>query len=135
MVVNPWWSEGGAEYMAQLLYSKQPGIYSNYSNYLRDRMEWKMHSKNDLLDNEFISDIPYGERAYIAYDLGAWAIVYLISLVGEDRYRIDFYNDLNDYGWEESFIRNFNMTSYQFLTEFHEFLDLDIEDQLSILPN
>ena len=30
MVENPWWSEGGAEYMAQLLYSEQPLIYNNY---------------------------------------------------------------------------------------------------------
>tara|TARA_B100000809_G_scaffold250367_1_gene282754 strand:- start:2134 stop:3060 length:927 start_codon:yes stop_codon:yes gene_type:complete len=71
MVINPWWSEGGAEYMAQLLYSQQEGVYDNY---LRDRMTWKMQSKDDLFENEFISEIPYGDRAYIAYDLGTWAI-------------------------------------------------------------
>ena len=131
MVINPWWSEGGAEYMAQLLYSQQPGVYSNY---LRDRMTWKMQSKNDLLEGELISDIPYGPRGYIAYDLGAWAIAYLISIVGLDTYRIDFYDDLNDYDWEESFSRNFNMSSADFLIDFHEFLNLNISEQLGILP-
>ena len=131
MVVNPWWSEGGAEYMAQLLYSQQDGVQDNY---LHERMTWKMSSKDHLYDNELISDIPYGERAYIAYDLGSWAIAYLISLVDLETYRNDFYNDLNQYGWEESFNVNFGMTSNQSLTSFHEFLELDINDQLFIIP-
>ena len=131
MVVNPWWSEGGAEYMAQLLYSQQEEVYDNY---LRDRMTWKMQSKNDLFENELISDISYGERAYIAYDLGTWAIAYLISIVDIETYRSNFYNDLNEYGWEESFNINFGMTSDEFLIAFHEFLELNINDQLSIIP-
>jgi len=131
MVVNPWWSEGGAEYMAQLLYSQQNGVPNNY---LQERMTWKMSTKVDLYDNELISDIPYGERAYIAYDLGTWAIAYLISLVGLDTYRVDFYNDLNQYGWEESFNINFGMTSDDFLVSFHEFLELNISEQINIIP-
>ena len=131
MVVNPWWSEGGAEYMAQLLYSQQDGVYNNY---LRDRMTWKMESKDDLYENESISEIPYGERAYIAYDLGAWAIAYLIHIVDIESYRITFYNNLNDHSWEESFNISFNMSSEEFLTNFHEFLNLELEEQLSIIP-
>ena len=131
MVVNPWWSEGGAEYMAQLLYSQQNGVYDNY---LKDRMSWKMESKDDLFENEFISEIPYSNRAYIAYDLGAWAIAYLISIVGIEAYRVDFYNSLNEHGWENSFSINFNMTSNEFLIDFHEFLQLSIQEQLTIIP-
>ena len=131
MVVNPWWSEGGAEYMAQLLYSQQEGVIDNY---LSERMSWKMQSKNDLLEGELISDIPYGDRAYIAYDLGTWAVAYLISIAGLDSYREDFYNDLNQYGWEGSFSINFGLSPSEFLVSFHEFLDLDINEQLSILP-
>ena len=131
MVVNPWWSEGGAEYMAQLLYSQQNGVYDNY---LKDRMSWKMESKDDLFENEFISEIPYSNRAYIAYDLGAWSIAYLISIVGIETYRVDFYNSLNEHGWENSFIINFNMTSNEFLINFHEFIQLSIQEQLTIIP-
>ena len=131
MVHNPWWSEGGAEYMAQLLYSEQEGVQQNY---LHERMSWKMESKNDLYENEIISEIPYGERAYIAYDLGTWAIAYLINTVGLETYRVNFYDSLNEYNWEESFNINFQMTSNEFLTEFHEFLNLNIEEQLNIIP-
>ena len=131
MVVNPWWSEGGAEFMAQLLYSQQDGVYDNY---LRDRMTWKMQSKNDLYENELISEIPYGDRAYIAYDLGTWAIAYLINIVDMESYRIIFYNNLNEHTWEESFNISFNMSSEEFLINFHEFLNLDLEEQLSIIP-
>jgi len=131
MVVNPWWSEGGAEYMAQLLYSQQTGVNNNY---LRERMSWKMQSKSDLLDGESIAEIPYGERGYIAYDLGTWAIAYLISISSLDEYRIHFYDRLNEYGWEESFVLSFGITPDQFLTDFHQFLNLDLNEQLSILP-
>ena len=131
MVVNPWWSEGGAEYMAQLLYSKQDGVDSNH---LKDKMSWKMQSKNDLMEGELISDIPYGNRAYIAYDLGTWAIAYLISMVGEEVYKVSFYDSLNNYGWEDAFYLNFNISSYQFLVDFHQFLELDISQQINILP-
>ena len=61
-------------------------------------------------------------------------IAYLISIVGSDTYRIDFYDDLNEYGWEESFNRNFNMSSDNFLEDFHNFLNLSILEQLSIIP-
>ena len=88
----------------------------------------------DFLDNKLISEIPYGPRAYIAYDLGTWAIAYLVSIVGIDTYRVAFYNDLNEHGWEASFNINFNMSSDDFLISFHEFLNLSIQEQLSIIP-
>ena len=49
MVKNPWWSEGGAEYMAQLLYSRQEGVAADY---LKERMEWKLQSKNELVQGK-----------------------------------------------------------------------------------
>ena len=51
---NPWWSEGGAEYMAQLLYSKQKGVRPNY---LREIMERKLRALKDIRDGESIKDI------------------------------------------------------------------------------
>ena len=131
MVINPWWSEGGAEYMAQLLYSQQDGVSENY---LRNRMSWKMQSKNDLLENELISEIEYGERGYIAYDLGSWAVAYLISITDIELYLNDFYDSLNNNDWENSFTSTFGMNSAEFLIDFHQFLDLSLQEQLNILP-
>ena len=131
MVENPWWSEGGAEYMAQLLYSRQPGV--DYG-YLKERMAWKMDTRDLLLAGEHFSDIPYGPRAQIGYDLGTWFIAYLIDQVGEDAYAIDFYDDLNDLDWEASFLTNFGISSQGMLDDFEEFLDAPLEDQLEIIP-
>jgi hypothetical protein len=41
---------------------------------------------------------------------------------------------LNDLGWEGSFVENFGVSSEQMLSDFDEFLELTIEEQLVILP-
>jgi hypothetical protein len=131
MVENPWWSEGGAEYMAQLLYSRQAGVDSGY---LKERMSRKMGTRDLLLPGERFSDIPYGPRARIGYDLGTWFVAYLIDQVGEDTYQADFYDDLNELGWEGSFLTNFGVSSQVMLDSFEEFLYGPLEDQLDIIP-
>ena len=128
---NPYWGEGGAEYMAQLLYSRQDGVDSNY---LKDRMTWKMEAKNNLEDGESIANITYGQRAHIAYDLGSWYVAYIINQTSEDAYLNGFYDDLNELGWEGSFVKNFGVSSEQMLSNFNDFLDLTIEEQLEIIP-
>ena len=131
MVENPWWSEGGAEYMAQLLYSRQAGVASGY---LKERMSGKMGTRDLLVAGERFSDIPYGPRARIGYDLGTWFVAYLIDEVGEDTYTVDFYDDLNELGWEGSFVANFGVSSQVMLDSFEEFLYFPLEDQLEIIP-
>ena len=51
--------------------------------------------------------------------------------LGDDEWHSVF---INQYGWEESFNINFGVTSVQFSVSFHEFLYLDISDQLNIIP-
>jgi hypothetical protein len=131
MVENPWWSEGGAEYMAQLLYSRQPGVRSGY---LKEQMERKMGSRSLLEEGESITNIPYGERARVAYDLGTWFIAYLVHQVGEDAYRVGFYDDLNDLGWEGSFVENFGVSSESMLDGFELLLEEPLSAQLEIIP-
>ena len=135
MVRNPWWSEGGANYLSELLYSQQPGVSTNY---LKDRMSWKMNVKPDFLAyGKRLEDLEYGEQnnaTRFAYDLGTWFIAYLIYHVGLDVYRVNFYDDLNEYGFEGSFIKNFGKSSEEYLNDFHSFLNMDIENQLEIIP-
>ena len=129
---NPWWTEGGAEYMAQLLYSKQNGVSSSY---LKEMMERKLSSLKNLREGESIKDIPYGKRGRIAYDLGAWFIAFIINKTSEEDYLVKFYRDLNSKGFEGSFIKNFGSSSKDLLDEFHyTFLKLSIEDKLKIIP-
>ncbi len=129
---NPWWAEGGAEYMAQLLYSRQEGVRPDY---LQQKMQRKLRSLGDLQDGESIRDIPYGKRGIVAYDLGAWFIAFLIHKTSEKAYQINFFDDLNSEGFEGSFVKNFGGSSETFLEEFHNtFLKLSLKDKLSILP-
>ena len=135
MVRNPWWSEGGANYLSELLYSQQPGVSTNY---LKDRMRWKMNVKPDFIAyGKRLEDLEYGEQnnaTRFAYDLGTWFIAYLIYHVGLEVYRVNFYDDLNEYGFEGSFIKNFGKSSEEYLNDFHSFLNMDIENQLEIIP-
>ena len=85
---NPWWGEGGAEYMAQLLYSRQSGVRPGY---LREVMRRKLNSLKNLGDGENIKDIPHGPRGRIAYDLGTWFIAFIISKTSEETYRVKFF--------------------------------------------
>ena len=129
---NPWWSEGGAEYMAQLLYSKQKGVRVNY---LKEVMQRKLHSSGSLREGETIRDIPYGGRARIAYDLGAWFIAFLISKSSEEAYRVNFFKALETRGFEGAFLDSFGRSSKALLEEFHNhFLSLSRRSQLKIIP-
>ncbi len=130
---NPWWQEGGAEYMAQLLYSKQEGVREGY---FKEVMNRKLQSIKDLKEDQRIDQIPYGPNARVAYDLGSWFIAFLIHKTSEEAYRVGFFNSLNDEGFEGSFVTNFGTSSAQMLDAFHtDFLTLPTEEKLAILPN
>ncbi len=131
---NPWWLEGGAEYMAQLLYSRQEGVRDDY---LQEVMKWKLRSMPMLAKSEVnrIDEISYGPRAMIAYDLGAWFIAYLINKTSEEAYRDHFFDDLNELGFEGSFVKNFGSSSEAMLEDFHNnFLKLSSQEKMLILP-
>ena len=68
--VNPWFVEGGATYMSELLYSQQTNVSSNY---LEEVMEWKMQNVNNFLALGIrIEDIQYADgfpNTQYAYEL------------------------------------------------------------------
>ena len=129
---NPWWIEGGAEYMAQLLYSRQTGVREGY---LIEKMKRKLRAIDDLEDGESIRNIAYGRRGHIAYSLGAWFVAFVIDKSSEEAFRVGFFKDLNKLGFEGSFEKNFEHTSQELLREFHEeFLKKSESEMLQILP-
>ena len=135
-----WFNEGGAEYMAQTTTQRlrdSGTLTASTWNPLTDRMESKMNRVKERLAADpglKISEIPYGPDQNIGYDYGTWAHAYLADMVGSDALLDSFYRNLNDLGWEGSFVQTYGMTSAAFLTAFEEFLDLPIADQLQILP-
>ena len=132
---NPWFVEGGATYMAELLYSQQTDVSSNY---LEEVMQWKMQNVNSFLALGIrIEDIQFSDgfpNTQYAYELGAWFTAFLIHHVGLETYLVNFHDDLNDLGFEQSFVVNFGESSQQFLDDFHSFLSLPISEQIQILP-
>ena len=68
------------------------------------------------------------------YDAGAWAHAYLASKFGHDVLLDTFYPNLEELGWEETFLGTYGMTSEAFYVEFYAFLELPLSEQLAILP-
>ena len=129
---TPWFSEGGAEFMGQSLYAQQPGVHDNY---LREVMERKL---NHSLDGYKAQDIRLDNLTYQSdvnvYDVGAWFIAFLIHNEGESAFLEGFYGDLDEFGFDASFERNFNSTRDSYLEDFELFLDQSREEIMSILP-
>jgi hypothetical protein len=127
---KPWWAEGSAEYMAQLLYSRQPGVSSEY---LKESMEEKYNAVADYKTlGKSLKEITYDDG--IGYDIGAWFIAYLTYNEGEEKVKVDFYKDLNSLGFEGSFKNNFEKTSDEYLVLFDTFLDTGKVEALKIIP-
>jgi|TARA_B110000263_G_scaffold222276_1_gene211251 hypothetical protein len=81
-----------------------------------------------------IEDIQYADRfpnTQYAYELGAWFTAFLMYNVGVEIYLVNFHDNLNDLGFEQSFVTNFWKSSQEFLDDF---LNLSISEQLQILP-
>ena len=82
-----------------------------------------------------LKDITYENHCdNVHYDAGAWAHAYLASKFGHDVLLDTFYPNLEQLGWEETFLATYGMTSDEFYVEFDVFLALPLSEQLAILP-
>jgi hypothetical protein len=135
----PWWSEGMAEYMAQLLYSKQPGVRSNYLKEVMGR-KINFHGEGSAprIDRYFslgikLYNIDYEMNRSIGYDIGSWFAAYLINDVGQEKI-FEFYESLDKLGFENSFIKSFGKSYRDYVDDFERFLKMPIDDIFKILP-
>ena len=114
-------------------WTKQNGVKSSY---LKSALKSKLNSLSQLGSNVNIKNIPYDdEKTHIAYDIGAWFIAFLIHKTNEETYRVEFFKNLNEMGFEKSFMNSFGSSSDKLLEEFHnKFLKLSTEDMLKIIP-
>lgn len=71
----------------------------------------------------------------IAYDLGPWAIAYLLHKTGPDVLVDKFFPSLNRLGWDKDFMQTFGMTPLRFYEEFDKFVHLDRASQMQILDS
>jgi len=140
-----WFIEGGAEYMAQTTVRKlwASGKLTTIDNSglssLEQIFENKMKNGKNTIENNCpgvkLHDITYGNDCETAaYDLGAWAVGYLLNKIGQTALLDTFYPNLNELGWEGAFQKTFGMSSKDFYAEFNLFLEKPLADQLAILP-
>ena len=129
---TPWFSEGGAEFMAQSLYAAQDGIGENQ---LRDTMRWKLEMSHDGYNGQ---DVPLDELTYSSqvnvYDVGCWFIAYLIHNEGTEAFIDGFYGDLDELGFDAAFEMHFNSTKDDYLAEFEVFFAQPADDVMAIFP-
>jgi hypothetical protein len=140
-----WFTEGGAEYMAQtttrkLWASGKLTIIDNSGlSSLEQSFENKMKNGKNTIEINCpgvkLGDITNGnDCSQAAYDLGCWAIAYLLNKEGQTALLETFYPSLNELGWEGAFQTTFGMPSEDFYAEFDAFLEKPLADQLAILP-
>lgn len=129
---KPWFAEGGAEFMAQSLYSEQDGVGENY---LREVMQRKLEMSQEGYNAQ---DVPLDQLGFDSqinvYDVGSWFVAYLIHHEGEDAFVNGFYGDLDELGFDAAFEKNFNATKSEYLAEFETFYSQPAEDVMALFP-
>ncbi|WP_435230059.1 hypothetical protein ACMAZE_15290 [Pseudopelagicola sp. nBUS_20] len=117
---TPWVHEGSANYMGLLEYSRHVGS-------LRDMRRQMFRYKDRSFNNYFSSSQKLNEFTYdyerrLAYDIGTWFVAYLVYREGETALKDAFYGDLDKYGFERSFERNFGKSTEDYISEFTAFI-------------
>lgn len=140
-----WFVEGGAEYMAQVTSEslRREGYLPTDPGYpdevwsVRERMMGKLRSGLEFRAGRpglRLAEVDYGPDGQLAYDLGAWAVAWLCDRAGPDVLIESFYPRLEELGWEGAFRESFGIGPEAFYAEFDAFLELEIEEQVRILP-
>jgi len=140
-----WFVEGGADYMAEVAARRlwatgelehlgdggRPSFEVGFEHRLRSAKEKVERNCPGVRLHEFSYE-NHCEGA--AFDLGAWAIAYLLSDVGHGALLDSFYPRLEELGWEGAFQQTFGRTSAEFSEEFALFLERPLAEQLEVLP-
>jgi len=135
----PWWSEGVAEYMALALYSRQPRVSSRY---LREQMGYKLDyhgSGSAPVIREYLRaggqlyNYDYSNESQFGTRLGPWFAAYLVSNEGEQKI-FDFYANVEELGFESSFVQNFGKPYRDYVADFDLFIDQPMSKLLKIIP-
>ena len=135
----PWWSEGTAEYMGLLLYSRQPNVSSRFlKNKMGDLLGYHGQGSAPVIKEYFstgtkLYNIDYGEHRRFGYTVGPWFVAFLVNQVGESQIH-EFYADVDGMDFEKAFIKHFGKPYRDYVDEFEVFLDQPIRKLLKIIP-
>ena len=127
----PFLMEGGAEYMAQYWYSMEPGVDSGY---LKRVMGYKAQAIDPYFNTgKSLRELGYDET-FNSYDILTWFVAYLIHNTSEETFRVDFWTQIEDLGFEEAFKSNFGKSADEMILEFDIWVDQPVEVLLEIIP-
>ena len=139
----PWFLEGSAEYMSlsavtNLRFRAELPLYDgtledlDFQNVMVEKLE---RAKTGLIKKKdfALRDATYWNDYVSPYDIGPWAIAYLIHKTGPNVLLDTFYPNLNRLGWVGSFKLSFGMSPAQFQSEFLNFMKLTTDEQSKIL--
>lgn len=140
-----WFVEGGADFMAEtatrrlwasgnlplLEGDERPPFEEGFAQRMRSAREKVARSCPGMKLHEFTYE-NHCEGA--AFDLGAWAVAYLLHGAGQTALLDTFYPSLEELGWEGAFEKTFGTSSREFSDEFALFLERPLAEQLAILP-
>ena len=117
---TPWIHEGSANYIGLLGYSLHIGS-------LRDMHRQVFRYKDRSFKNYFsslqkLNEFTYDYERRLVYDIGTWFVAYLVYRESETALKDAFYDDLDQYGFERSFKRNFGKSADAYIAEFNEFI-------------
>ena len=107
-------------------------IMTKYMNEIQDNRS--DCTKNNFMD--FCGGGPIENNPCHPYRYGPWAVAFVNNKVNDpDAFRKTLMPSVNELGFEGAFQATYGITLEQFNSEFTEFLELPIEEQLEILPD
>lgn len=137
----PWWAEGSANYMAMLLYGRQPGVEPNY---VVERMTRKLTSEHDggLTAKEIYLrsgvsldrwDFADENGELVGRFMGDWFVAFLVNDFGEQSI-IDVHRHIPSSDFASAFELVYGMSYDQAIKNFDRFIALPTSELITILP-
>lgn len=138
-----WFSEGGADFMSLRAVAdlRQRGELPLYEGELddlnfHDEMVTKLDAaKASMLryKNLSLKDAEVYDPKLSPYDIGPWAVAYLVHKTSPNVLMDTFYPNIAKLGWVKTFKLAFGMNPAEFEKEFMKFIKMSNETQIQIL--
>ena len=137
----PWWTEGSANYMAMLLYQRQPGVDPHY---VADSMTHKLTNENDegltakeiyLQSGVSLDRWGYADENgnFVGRSMGDWFVAFLVHNFGEQSV-IDVHRHIPSSDFASAFERVYGMSYGEAIRDFDVFIAQPTSELVASLP-
>ncbi len=136
-ILVPWWMEGNADFFGALYSRDAEGFKSEMRCALECTGPFSVSRKDKFLDEGLkLRNISWdqGDLVDLGYRLGSWFVAYLTSVHGEDAL-YDFWEAVDELGFEATFLRQFGVDYRTYLDNFEVWLKNPNEDLFAILDD